>query len=90
MTDWWESAFQTSIDAYYQGDFDRGLSACEQLLSVDGLPSEIDAQVHRNLAFYAPKLDTLISPTRSIPIRTPVHDGWSSFNPSIATKSDSK
>ena len=42
MTSWWQSIFQTPVDAYYAGNLDAGLRNCECLLSVDGLPPEIE------------------------------------------------
>ena len=52
VTDWWKSAFQTTIDAYYRGNLVEGLAACERLLSINGLPEGVENQIHRNLAFY--------------------------------------
>src|SRR5919112_381575 len=88
VTDWWQSAFQTTIDAYYRGNLAEGLAACERLLSVHGLPESIDSQTHRNLAFYTPRLRELVPGTREQPVQIPVLEGWSQFNPSIAADDD--
>ena len=88
MTSWWQSIFQTTVDAYYAGNLDAGLRTCERLLSVDGLPPEIERQTRRNLVFYAPKLSDLVARTAASQIELPVPGGWSRFNPSIATGPD--
>jgi hypothetical protein len=84
MTDWWQPTFQTTIDAYYDGRLAEGLAACEALLSVAGLPAEIELQTHRNLAFYAPPLAELAPGVHAQRLEIPVRPGWSCFNPSIA------
>lgn len=88
MTEWWRPTFQRTIDAFYEGDLAAGLAACERLLSGDGLPEEIELQTHRNLAFYAPTLSDLIPATEMRPVALPTREGWSSFNPSIASSED--
>ena len=88
MTEWWEPAFQTTIDAYYEGRQADGLAACERLLSVHGLLPEADAQTHRNLSYYVPLLGDLASGFQSQPIEIPVREGWSRLNPSIAADDD--
>ena len=88
MTSWWQSIFQTTVDAYYAGNLDAGLHSCEWLLSVDGLPPEIESQTRRNLVFYAPKLSDLVARTAASQIELPVPGGWSRFNPSIASGPD--
>src|SRR5215210_7946859 len=88
MTSWWQSLFQTTVDAYYAGNLDIGLHTCERLLSVDGLPPEIERQTRRNLVFYAPKLSDLVARTARSQIALPVPGGWSCFNPSIAAGPD--
>src|SRR5215210_6358270 len=59
MAEWWQDEFQTTIDAYYRGDLAAGREACERLLSVADLPTDIDLQTRRNLVFYAPLIDEL-------------------------------
>ncbi|MFN8590994.1 MAG: glycosyltransferase [Thermomicrobiales bacterium] len=89
MSDWWQSDFQTTIDAYYQGDVAAGMAAAERLLSADGLPGHVDVQARRNQVFYARPLDELAPSTRKRPIEFPVPEGWSRFNPSIAADPES-
>src|SRR5215204_1964673 len=84
MTNGWQSLFQTTVEAYYAGNLDAALRTCERLLSVDGLPPEIERQTRRNLVFYASKLSDLVTRTEQSRIELPVPDGWSCFNPSIA------
>ncbi|MCD6029165.1 MAG: uncharacterized protein K0S78_1339 [Thermomicrobiales bacterium] len=84
MSDWWSPSFQTTIDAFYQGGLHVGRNACERLLSVAGVPAQIEEQTRRNAVFYAPLLaETAPSPVHQ-PIEIEVPDGWSRFNPSIA------
>lgn len=88
MAEWWQPTFQTTIDAYYQGDITAGMHACERLLSLDMLPPNIEQQTRRNLAFYLPTLRELglLRATRRIVF--PVPDDWTLFNPSIAAGPD--
>lgn len=88
MNDWWRPTFQVTVDAFYQGELAAGLAACERLLSVETLPSNIELQTHRNLVFYAPALNEIAPATRFVPIEIPHRDGWSTFNPSIAGAGD--
>src|SRR3954462_12266924 len=84
MSRWWEPVLQTTVDAYYAGNLTSGLQACEQLLSSDELPWQIDLQVRRNLVFYTPKLHDLTPSLARQRITVPVPEGWSAFNPCIA------
>ncbi len=84
MSKWWEPLLQTTVDAYYAGDLKSGLQACEQLLSGDDLPRQIELQVRRNLVFYTPKLQELTPSMTRQRISIPAPTGWSTFNPSIA------
>lgn len=88
MPNWWQSFFQTTVDAYYAGNLNAGLRTCERLLSVDALPPEIERQTRRNLVFYAPKLSDLVARTAQSQIELPVPGGWLCFNPSIAAGPD--
>ena len=54
MDAWWQPTFQTTVDAYYQGDLLGGRNACERLLSLAHLPDPIDLLTRRNAVFYAP------------------------------------
>ncbi|MGH2616234.1 MAG: hypothetical protein ACRDJC_13400, partial [Thermomicrobiales bacterium] len=88
MTDWWQSSFQTTVDAFYQGKLSEGRDACERLLSVDSLPENVDLLVRRNAIFYAPLLGELAPSATRQPIALDVPEGWSRFNPSIAADPD--
>jgi tetratricopeptide (TPR) repeat protein len=85
MAEWWQDEFQTTINAYYRGDLAAGRDACERLLSIADLPASIDLQTRRNLVFYAPPLAELAPSATIRPIDIVVREGWSRFNPSIAT-----
>jgi len=84
MSEWWEPLLQTTVDAYYAGDLKSGLQACEQLLSGEDLPWQIELQARRNLVFYTPKLQELTPWLTRQRITIPLPEGWSSFNPSLA------
>jgi tetratricopeptide (TPR) repeat protein len=84
VSDWWSPSFQTTIDAFYQGDFHLGRDACERVLSVAGVPARIEEQTRRNAVFYAPLLAETAPSATHVPIDIPVPDGWFRFNPSIA------
>jgi FkbM family methyltransferase len=86
--DIWGRDFQTTIDAYYAGDLAQGLAACERLLSLDGLPPQIETHTRRNLTFYAPHLSDLAPSLHTVPVEIPIPPGWSQFNPSIAAAGD--
>ena len=85
MSEWWEPLLQTTVDAYYAGDLKAGLNACERLLSSDDLPWQIELQVRRNLVFYTPRLQELTLWLTRQRITIPVPEGWSTFNPCIAS-----
>jgi tetratricopeptide (TPR) repeat protein len=84
MSKWWDPLLQTTVDAFYAGDLKSGLRACEQLLSHEDLPWQIELQVRRNLVFYTPTLQQLTPWVTRQRITIPVPEGWSIFNPSIA------
>src|SRR3954470_12370433 len=86
--EFWRNAFQLTIDAYYAGDLNAGLEAFERLLSLAGLPPDVELQTRRNLPFYAPKLHDMAQSTETWAIGVPVRSGWSAFNPSITQSSD--
>jgi predicted GH43/DUF377 family glycosyl hydrolase len=74
-----------SIHAFYAGELDTGRRACERLLAVD-LPEETEHMVRSNRTFYTQPLDELV-PCRHQRIDVePAHDGWSTFNPTIAIR----
>jgi hypothetical protein len=88
--EWWEKLLAETIDRY-PGDLDGGMEACEQLLSIPGLPEDlrngatIETWVRRNQTWYARKLATKGTITA---IDFPHQEGWSLFNPSIAVNDD--
>ena len=88
MGDWWQSLFQTTVDAYYRGDLRAGLDACERLLSLDSLPPEIAYQVRRNLVFYAPQLAQVAPSAASRAVAVSLPEGWTRYNPSLAAADD--
>jgi hypothetical protein len=65
-----------------------GQDACERLLSIDGLPSEIDAQTRRRMAVLAPELTAVAPAARFWPIGIALPGGWSIHGASIARSSD--
>ncbi|MFN8590996.1 MAG: hypothetical protein U0031_05980 [Thermomicrobiales bacterium] len=88
MTEWWRPTFQTTVDAFYRGEIAAGRTACEQLLSLRGLPADVEAQTHRNMMFYLSRLEEMALSTTMRRIEVPVQAGWSQFNPSIAADGD--
>jgi hypothetical protein len=80
----WRNTFQISIDAYYSGDLERGLDACEALLASDALPPDIELQTRRNLVFYARPLDDLLPGVDTWPVHIPASRGQRSLYPSVA------
>jgi hypothetical protein len=83
VTATWQPLFQTTVDAYAAGDLAAGREACEQVLSMDGLPGDIEQQTRRNLVFYTPTLQELAPETTFHTIKIDVPEGWSCHNPSI-------
>ena len=76
-----------SIHAFYAGELDAGRRACERLLAAE-LPEETEHMVRSNRTFYTQTLDELL-PCRHQRIDVdPAHDGWSTFNPTIAMHGD--
>lgn len=75
-----EDLFQQTIDCYPDNK-PQGMWACEQLLSVPGLPAEIEMWTRRNQTWYC---NTLSSYGTVTTIDFPHREGWSLFNPSIA------
>ncbi|MGH2616250.1 MAG: hypothetical protein ACRDJC_13480 [Thermomicrobiales bacterium] len=69
-------------------DLATGQDACERLLSIDGLPPEVDAQTRQRMVELAPSLDVVASSTRSWPVRLHIPGGWSMHGASIARAHD--
>jgi predicted GH43/DUF377 family glycosyl hydrolase len=71
--------------AYYCDEIAAGRRAAEQLLAVPGLAVETEQLARSNRAWYTPLLAELVPAVRHVRIAVePVHDGWSTFNPTIA------
>lgn len=70
--------------AYYAGEHEAGLRACERILSAEVDP-ETEAKARRNRTWYTPTLTALVGQTSFDRICVPpVRPGWTVFNPSIA------
>jgi hypothetical protein len=97
MSEWWTSHFATTIEAHARGDLAAGMEACEVLLSCTGLPPEIEEATRRNQTWH---LQPLAATGNSAVFREPpyvtsqrvilpgIPEGWSQFNPSIASDPD--
>jgi hypothetical protein len=73
-----------SVHAFYAGELDAGRRSCERLLSLPGLPQEMEMQTRVNRTFYTQPLEELAG-CRFVRLDVePAHDGWSAFNPTIA------
>lgn len=88
MPEIWERVFQTTIDAYYQGDLAAGRDACERLLSLESLPDDIALHTRRNRVFYTQKLEELAPSFQAVKIDIPLDDDWHCYNPSVAVRAD--
>ncbi len=65
-----------------------GQDACERLLSIDGLPLEVDRQTRRRMAELAPAFDAIAPATQFRPARIRLPGGWSLHGASIAHAPD--
>jgi hypothetical protein len=65
-----------------------GQEACERLLSIDGLPPEMEAQARRRMVQLAPELAAVAPDARSWPIRIALPGGWALHGASVARFSD--
>jgi tetratricopeptide (TPR) repeat protein len=65
-----------------------GQDACERLLSIDGLPLEVDAQTRRRMADLAPALAAVAPSLRSKTVHIPMPGGWSIHGASIVRADD--
>jgi hypothetical protein len=71
----------TSVPAF---DLATGQEACERLLSIDGLPEEVDLQTRRRMVAFAPALRDLLPGLEMWTLSIPMPGGWSLLDPSIA------
>ena len=65
-----------------------GQEACERLLSIDGLPMEVDTRTRRRMAELAPTFQALAATARFQPVSILVPGGWSLHGASIAPAPD--
>jgi hypothetical protein len=77
-----EHLHQLAVHAYYVGEHDVGLRACERLLG-EGLTPAREAIVRRNRTWYTPTLDALAGCTMQRIDVSPALEGWTLFNPTI-------
>lgn len=76
------------IHAYYAGELDTGRRACERLLARPDLTPELEQMVRGNRTWYTQRLEDLV-PCRFQRIDVePAREGWSLFNPTIASHGD--
>jgi tetratricopeptide (TPR) repeat protein len=61
-----------------------GLDACERLLSVEGLPPEVELRTQRRMADLAPMLEEIAPSTKFHAMQIPLPAGWSAIGASIA------
>jgi hypothetical protein len=80
-----EHLHQLAVHAYYVGEHDVGLRACERLLG-EGLTPAREAIVRRNRTWYTPTLDTLAACTMQQIDVEPAVEGWTLFNPTIVAR----
>jgi hypothetical protein len=74
---------QLAIHAYYAGEHDTGRRACERLLA-QTLPEETELMVRANRTWYTQTLDELVACRHQRIDVEPAHEGWSTFNPTLA------
>ena len=79
-----EHLHQLAVHAYYVGERDVGLRACERLLG-EQLSPEREAVVRRNRTWYAPTLDTLAACTMQQIDVEPAVERRTLFNPTIVS-----
>ena len=76
------------IDRLAALELATGQEACERLLSIDGLPPEVDTHTRRRMAELAPTLAALAPGARFHAASIPLPGGWSLHEASIAPASD--
>jgi hypothetical protein len=80
-----EHLHQLAVHAYYVGEHDVGLRACERLLG-EQLSPERESVVRRNRTWYARRLEELADCRHQRIDVPPAHPGWTLFNPSIVAR----
>ena len=55
----WQPVMRESIDAFYQGRYDAGITACLELLQESGIPADIRELTYQNQTYYARPLAEL-------------------------------
>ena len=82
-----EHLFALSVHAYHAGELDVGQRACEKLLSMP-LSRDREELVRRNRTWYTRGLTALMPVSFHRFDIQPAHEGWSLFNPTIASCGD--
>jgi predicted GH43/DUF377 family glycosyl hydrolase len=72
-----------AFHAFSVGELAAGHFACEQLMSLDGVPAHIRQKARHAQARHAWRISHLIPGTQLQPVTFPTPVGWSRFNPSI-------
>ena len=77
---------QLVLHCYYVGELAAGRRAVDRLLSTPDLEQDVEFQCRVNRTWYTPTLQQLCPSAfhRRIDVE-PAHDGWSTFNPTVAT-----
>lgn len=75
-----EHLHQLAVHAYYVGEREVGLRACERLLG-EAITPEREAIVRRNRTWYTPLLSDLVACGQQRIEIEPAHPGWTLFNP---------
>lgn len=69
---------------YYAGEIAAGRRAAERLLSLPGLPHDVEQLARSNRTWYTPVIEELCASAWHMRIDVqPVYDGWSTFNPTL-------
>lgn len=76
------------VHSYYVGEHAAGRRACERLLARPDLTDELEHMVRTNRTWYTPALDELATVRHQRIDVEPAHEGWSLFNPTIASHRD--
>lgn len=85
-----DSLTQITIHAYYVGENEAGMAACERLLNSSRvLPDATERTARTNRPWYTQSLSDFADSTRILPLDVPpARTNWTLFNPSvIATRS---
>ncbi|MBU6221751.1 MAG: hypothetical protein KGR24_03290 [Planctomycetes bacterium] len=82
-----EHLHQLAVHAFYVGETEVGLRACERLLS-ERLTPERERLTRCNRTWYTPELSVLADCVMQQIDIQPAHPGWTLFNPSICSRPD--